>query len=471
MIARVGSQSMTLILLLLAGRFLTVELFGVFVLASILMNFATLQMYSGIYQYVMREPTFHETKGTALSLQILIAIGFVILTLLVSGLTLLAGWGELLAVLIASTAPITILSMIASWQEANILRDGEVKYYYAALLLSEFIGFAVGVLMLVNDFGVWSLIASRYVAGVLMMGLFSHRAGKLPRPSWNSADVRDIIRYSSGLYGNASLGFFSAYGAALILGGFMNATAVGLFRMGARTANAAFDIFAQTFRILTWQAVGRMAREERLSAELWPRLLAVNLMIMILVLGTLSILAEDLTLILLGEEWLGMVPILQILCWVRIFSSADQIAAAQLAAAGQTKFLFQVRLIEAAILLTLLLASVQFGMIAVAYALFPSTLFLNLVLLRKLMQMTETNISQIWPTLIPAILGALASLLVVYSISITLAEANSFIQIITSGGLGLATLLGIAFVPMRSWTMETLESISTAILPAQQSET
>ena len=109
MIARVGSQSMTLILLLLAGRFLTVEQFGVFVLASILMNFATLQMYSGIYQYVMREPTFHETKGTALSLQILIAIGFVILTLLVSGLTLLAGWGELLAVLIASTAPITIL--------------------------------------------------------------------------------------------------------------------------------------------------------------------------------------------------------------------------------------------------------------------------------------------------------------------------------------------------------------------------
>lgn len=471
MIARVGSQSMTLILLLLAGRFLTVELFGVFVLASILMNFATLQMYSGIYQYVMREPTFHQTKGTALSLQILVAIGFVILTLLVSGLALLAGWGELLAALIAATAPITILSMIASWQEANILRDGDVKYYYAALLLSEFTGFVVGVVMLINDFGVWSLIASRYVAGLLMMWLFSYRAGKLPRPTWNSADVRDILRYSAGLYGNASLGFFSAYGAALILGGFMNATAVGLFRMGARTANAAFDIFAQTFRVLTWQAVGRMAREERLSSELWTRLLAVNLMIMILVLGTLSILAEDLTLILLGEDWLGMVPILQILCWVRVFSSADQIAAAQLAAAGQTKFLFQVRLVEAAILLILLLASVQFGMIAVAYALFPSTLFLNLVLLRKLMQLTETNLSQIWPTFVPGILGALASLLVVYSISMTLADANGFIQIIASAGLGVATLLIIAFVPMRTWTLETLESISTAILPAQQSET
>ena len=470
MASRISSQTMTLVLLLLAGRFLTVELFGVFVLASILMNFAMVQMYNGIYHYVLREPAFEQNKGTAFSLQIIFSLTFMAIILLAGGLTYAVGWGELLALLIAATALVPVFGMFGSWQEAVLLRIGDVKFYYGALVASEVTGFVAAVGMLIAGHGVWALIANRYIASILFALALSLRSGKLPRPAWDMKAARAIISYSLGLYGNASLGFFSNYGAAIILGGFLSTTAVGIFRMGSRTAGAAFDIFAQTFRVLTWQAVGRMAREKRLSSELWTRLIAVNLAIMMFVLGSLSLLAHELTLLLLGEQWLPMVPILQILCWVRVLTSMDQISGAQLAAAGHTKFLFRARLLEAGILLSFLLISVQFGVVAVAYALFPSVIVFNAILLRKLMILTAANVGEVARAFAPGIIGAGLALIVVFAVSIALPVTSPVLRISITAIAGAAAFILIAFVPLRAWTLHTLQLISTAILPAEKNE-
>lgn len=463
---RIVSQTMTLVLLLLAGRFLTVELFGVFVLASILMNFAVMQMYSGIYHYVLREPAFETTRGTTFTLQMLFSAGFAAIILAASGLVYALGWGSLLGLLIAATAGMPILAMIGSWQEAVLLREGDVKFYYGSLIVSEMTGFLVGVLMLANGFGVWSLIVTRYIAASIVAIALSCKSGALPRPAWIPEHARDIIQFSLALYGNSALAFFSSSGADIILGGFLNARAVGLFRMGARTAGAAFDIFAQTFRILTWQAVGRMAREKRLSAELWTTLLAINLSIMVFVLGSLSLLADELTLLLLGPDWLGMVPVLQIVCCVKIVTSVDQIASAQLAAAGQTRFLFRTRLVEATILLLALLLTVQFGTVAVALGLFPSGLIYVVLLIRKLTSFTNTTILAVAKTVWPGLALSVCALASVFLVSRLVAGQTPVLAILITAFCGLTTYSVIAFIPLKTWTLHSLQIVSSAIMPA-----
>lgn len=468
MAARMTSQAMTLILLLLAGHFLTVELFGVFVLASILMNFSVMQMYSGIYHYVLKEPGFESRRETAFGLQILFSLGFALLILATSGLVHVFGWGDLLAVLIAATALMPVLAMLASWQEAVLLRRGEVKIYYAAAFGSEVSGFLLGVFLLLQGAGVWALIVNRYCAFILMGAALSLRVRTLPRPRLLPSDARPIIQYSLGLYGNAGLAFFSSYGAALIMGGFLSATAVGLYRMGARTATAAFDIFAQTFRILTWQAVGRMAREDRLPATLWTRLLAIDLSIMIFILGSLSLLAEDLTMLLLGPQWAGMVPVLQIICWVKVIASVDLVATAQLAAAGRTRFLFRARLLEGTILLAVLLVTVPFGMVAVTFGLFPPTIVYAVLLLRQLLDLTATKLRSAVAEIAPGILLATGSLAVVFLTASALDDQPAIITICTTAVVGLASYVLLAFVFLRDWTLATLHSVSTAILPSYE---
>lgn len=465
MAARVASQSMTLALLLLAGRFLSVELFGIFVLSSILMNFAVMQMYSGIYHYVLREPGFEESKGTALSLQVLYGLAFSVIILLSAGLVYLANWGDLLAVLIAATSAMPILAVIGSWQEANVLRSGDVKFYYGALVSSEIIGFLIGVGMLMAGFEIWSLIASRYCTAVIVAAILTLKSGLPGKLEWDRRSIRQIVNYSLALYGNSFLAFVTAYGAAIVLGGFLNAKAVGLYRMGSRTAGAAYDVFAQTFRVLTWQAVGRMARENRLSPNLWIRMVALNFSIMTFALGSLSILAEDLTLVLLGPEWLGMVPVLQIICIVKVLASVDQIGAAQLAAVGETRFLLRARLVQVATLTCSLLITVQFGMVAVALGLFPPTLVYLFLMLRKLIRFTEIDTATVVEAVAPGFLISACGLVTVFLLSILFQNKSAFVSIPAIATIGLGVYIGVAFIPLRNWTVTSLQTVSTAILP------
>ncbi len=466
---RITSQSMTLALLLVAGRFLDAELFGVFVLASIVMNFAIVQMYTGVYHYVLKQPDFEASEGTAFSLQLMTGAFYGVVILAAAGIAWAVGGDGLLVQLMAATALVPLIITVSSWQEAILLRRGEVKYYYGALLLAEVAGFCVALTMLMNGAGVWSLIVNRYCSAVGISLLLSFRSGRLPRLAFHREHASAIFRYSAGLYGNSALSFFSGSGAEIILGSFLSARAVGLFRMGARTSTAAYDIFAQTFRVLTWQAVGRMAREERLTPTLWTRLIAINLCIMTFVLGSLSLLATELTILLLGEKWLGMVPVLQVFCWLKVLNSVDMIASAQLAAAGYSKFLVRARSLEAGLTLVVLLASVQFGMMAVAYSLFiPAAIYISIILW-KLMRLTEASVGRLIMTVAPGLLLSGGSLAVVYAVSRALSVDSGLIVILLTAVAGSGAYLAIAFGPLRAWTLKTLQTVSVAILPAQDS--
>ena len=213
-----------------------------------------------------------------------------------------------------------------------------------------------------------------------------------------------------------------------------------------------------------------MAREKRLSAELWTSLLVINLSIMLFVLGSLSLLSHELIAVMLGGEWMAMVPVLQILCWAKIITSADQIVSAQLAAAGHTAFLFRSRVLEAIILLVALLCTVHFGIIAVAFGMFPSALVYVLRLTHKLTRLTDTTMLAVGRAVLPGLALGAAGLLVVFGASMLLEAQGPIVTIAVTAIVGVVTYVVTAFVAMRTWTLGLLHTVSTAILPASENE-
>jgi|GEM_PF-3074721 len=467
MVARIASQVMTLVLLLLAGRFLTIELFGIFALAVILLNFSQTIMFSGVYAYLLKEPDIRPTLPTAFTLHCAVAVFFFLAILLVGfGISFIPGQ-MLLAKLVAATCGIPLISLIGCWQEALALRRHKVRYYYLSLLTSEVLGFALGVWMLVNDYGVWSLVASRYVAFAVIATMLFVAERSLPRPGWNREHAKRITDYGAGLYGSAALTFLTLYWSDIAIGALLNARAVGLFRMGARTATAAFDIFAQTTRVLAWQVTGRYSREGRLREPVWVTMYASLITLVAAGLGSMAVLGEDLTLVILGEEWLPMVPVLQLICLVRIIATFDLVAAAQLAAAGDTKYLFRVRVGEAIILFITVFAGVAFGPVGVAVGMLPPAIYVAVRNMRRILHSTDTDIRAAFSTIWPA-----------FVIALTTVGAAAIGREVLSGlsplmRLGAASLIGIlgfciaAFIVFRHWTMGQVRALSDALMPAR----
>jgi len=61
--------------------------------------------------------------------------------------------------------------------------------------------------------------------------------------------------------------------------------------------------------------------------------------------------------------------------------------------------------------------------------------------------------------------------LVVYALSILLGDENPLISIPLIATAGLTVYIGIAFLPLRSWTLASLHLVSTAVLPRQVEST
>jgi len=470
MAVRVVTQGLALILLLVAGQILSVEMFGLYVLATILMQFSLSLMFTGIYNFVLKEPEFDQYAGTAFSLHGLFAVVFAILIALGGAIAFALMPDSQLWQFILATALVPLMIMFSSWQEAMLLRRQEVKYYYFAMFVAQVAGFTSGVIMLKMGYGVWSLILSRYVSSTTIMLILSLKAGMIPLPKWNTQHARKILTYSGGLYGNSILTFFTAYGSDIIIGGFLNATAVGLFRMGARTSTAAYDIFSQTTRILSWQVLGRLAREERITEPLWVKLYAANLLLVGAALGSMAVLGEDLTRVVLDERWLGMVPILQIVCMVRIVACFELVATAQLAAAGKTGFLFQARMIEAAVLAVALLVSVQFGMKAVAFGLLPSAICLMGILLFRVRRLTGTSLRKAFWQILPSVLIALSAIIPTAIAAYMLADVSPLHRLLLASLVGIFSMLIAALIIFRSWTMGLIHELSVAVLPRAEEE-
>lgn len=466
--ARVSSQAMAIVLLIIAGRFLSVDEFGVYVLASIMIILPLTLLYTGVYHYILREPRFEQTKGSAFSLQLVFALALSVFVLLIAWLTLTMGWGRFLAILIASTTLLPILGAFGSWHEGIVLRRGKVAYYYGCLFFSEFVGFIIGVYTLYIGFGVWSLIIGKFVTAIVFPLALAFKSERMPKPAWNQDDIPEIFNYATGLYGNVILSFVSAYGATIITGAFLTTTAVAFLRMATRTAGAAFDIFSQTFRTLAWQAVGRMAREETSSATTLIGMLALYLSIVTFVLGALCILSQDAVYILLGEKWLDIVPILQIICCIKIIGTAEQLSSAQLSAAGRTRFLVKARTVEAVIITISVLIASQFGLVAVALSMIPAIVVFIVICYREMLRMLDVSVKQVILGIAPGVLGAFAALSTVYTSSVLMSESGALFRLIASSAIGAGAYLLIAAVPLRHWTQRTLKTVSTAILPAKE---
>lgn len=461
--ARVISQLTSLAILIVAGRFLNPELFGVFVLATILMNIGASVQYSGIYNYILREGGLRDHIRTAFTLHALVGVTFILGIVTLSALVHLLGGSGLLALLILSTAPIPFGFIFTSWFEALLLRNGDVKFYYWLLLGTDLLGFVTTISLLLLDFQIWALIFARYAAVSMIVLVLLLKVRRIPIPGFRIKQARKISAYSIPLYGEKLLSIFTGYGAEIAIGSVLNSRAVGLFRMGMRTSTAAFDVFSQTARVLIWQIVGQLARQDRIHEPIWIKIFALLLAAVGTALGLLIVVAQPFVSIVLGEDWIQIAPIIQIVCCVKIFSVFSLVANAQLAAAGATKLVLKVRLYEALTLAASLSFLVFYGPLGAAASLFPPVLVGSVMLYQRLSAVTETQSRQVLTEILPAVTISALSVLVGAVVYQLCFGQSVWLQVLLPSLAGGLTFLGVALLVFRTWVNNTIRILSDAL--------
>ena len=269
-LARSLQQISTLIMAVLAARFLQPGDYGIYSLGIVFIILVQTLTYTGFYQFILTSK--HKDE-------LVLSTCFWLILALVTAASLVLALGawplewffaaEHLGMVIFLLAVMQPLASIGAWSSAALLRRGQAMLNFQIMFTQNLLALVGGTVMIAFWHSLYALVAFRAIRVVTGAVLYAMFGRDYPRFHFSRALARKATRFSAGLYGSRLLGFFSQYAADLLLGAFHTPTEVGLYRFGNRMATGITDAATQPMSNFASMQFGAAARKNAdLSAVL-----------------------------------------------------------------------------------------------------------------------------------------------------------------------------------------------------------
>jgi len=221
-----------------------------------------------------------------------------------------------------------VMGSIVVQFNALMRRELNLKGIAIITFIAQLVGFVCAVTMVINGFGIWSLIfaaiASQLVSSLMLLNRAA-RYGWFPRLVFKLDNVIEMIRFGIYRIGAAFLNTINTKIDQLAIGAFLNISALGFYTIAH---NLAMQPFSRINPVLTKVSFPVFAKIKNDDARLLRGYRKGLRMIMVvnapLLIGLIA-LAPHVIPTLLGPGWEESIPVLQILSLYVLLRSATNI--------------------------------------------------------------------------------------------------------------------------------------------------
>ncbi|HHY57775.1 MAG TPA: oligosaccharide flippase family protein [Chloroflexi bacterium] len=338
-------------------RLLTPQIYGEFALGMFFYSLFQLRGKLGLnFAFAQQKAVTGETVGTLFTLDVLLGLGGLLLTLAATPFLLYFGYSQ--AVLIVAVA-MAVLAFLESFLAVfGVVLEANLHFKPVSIISSVVmpISYVPAFLLAMGDGKQYSLLAQAAAFSILgqIVGLFYilHALRPLLRLHWQyrPALAVDYLRF----------------GATTGIGNFIagQVTQLDNFILGTLSGTTALGYYDRAYRIAQWPAlllnavIGRAAvftysqlrdDHERLQRSS-TMLLWISANVATPVALALFLSAPDLVLLLFGAQWLPVVPILRILLLVSVVRPLWENLGALFIGVGQPRRIIEVSLVQLAVL-------------------------------------------------------------------------------------------------------------------------
>ena len=272
---------------------------------------------------------------------------------------------QLLTVVLASTF---LLNGITTQFRADLNRNLQFGRLSSVEVVAQVLGLGVGVTMAVNGFGYWSLAGQQVSQIVFQIIALVIASGWFPGGIARDAPMRGFLTFGFHIFGAQLLGYASRNVDSIVIGARLGAEPLGLYnrafqlmllplnQINAPSTRVALPILSrlqdQPARFAAFVSFGQIAM----------------LNIVSLVLAFCGAQAYAIIAIALGDQWLGSVPVFQILLIAGFFQTAGYVVYWIFLAKGLTRSNLMYALATRPVMIVLILVGSIWGLYGVAWA-------------------------------------------------------------------------------------------------------
>lgn len=233
------------------------------------------------------------------------------------------------------------------------------------LAMSVLSGIA-GVYMAYKGFGVWALVWPGLITSMIGTAIIWRVTGWRPMLAFSRESFKEMFGFGSKILCSSLINTIYSNLSSLIIGKFYTPADLGLYGRGYQFPSFPSGFVQGAILRVAYPLLANVNNEapERL-ADIYQRVLRLPVFLLIPVLVGLASIAHPLVLVLLGDKWLGCVPILQIACFGCLWAPLTHINLNLLYVKGRSDLVLRLEVFKKTIAFAMLIASFKFGVLGI----------------------------------------------------------------------------------------------------------
>ena len=364
-----GSQGLSFAIYIVLSRILTPSEYGVFALALGITAIANVVLFQGFGDALIERKVVNEDDlSTAFWTNLGLGIG------IAAALYLSAPWlsalfhAPRLGPVIATMAALCVLRALVSVHSALCRRELKMSLFAARALTGYILGGAAGITLALLGWGVWSLVICQIVQAVAILMVMWMTIAWRPRLRFSLTSFRELAAFSGSFIAASVLTSITDKIDNLIIGLFLDVTAVGYYTLAFKLLQAVGLIAMSPLQAIMMPVLARLARDRRKFADEYIRLVTASTVTWLPIVAAVGVIAPTLLPLAFGDRWDGAVPVLRAMCFACFSVTLWSFTGQALSALGRPQLYAGLAALQLAVAGLAFAVASRFGIVAVGAA-------------------------------------------------------------------------------------------------------
>jgi teichuronic acid exporter len=457
-IGRIVSQTVTWVATIVVIRLLAPEDYALIAISGLVIGFTELLRELGLgAAIVQRNDLNEEQMRTIFGLIIIVHILLFLLIYFIAPVVARFFEEEELVQIIRVAAlqlPILIFAVIPN---ALMVRAMRFKWMSIVQASSTIAASLTTLTMAYNGFGVWSLIAGQFAATLTNTIGFLLGQPYLKWPLFSLQKIGGLVSYSSHVFGADLLYYFYTRADVVVVGKLLDATALGFYTVAYNLATLPMNKISGVLSSVGFPAYARIKHNILEVKSKFLFTVEANSLIFFPVLWGISVVADDLVMVLLGSKWLSATVVLQLVTLIIPLQMTGPLARPALLGIGRAD-LFMSTIVTNAICVPIALAIGSFwGLGGVSAGWIMGFSLAYCINLSRFLPVLHITFAEFGKAVGPAILMSSGMYVIVISVKFTfLSDIDLFHRLFLSVLIGVLVYGSLLVTLSRSAFMRVL---------------
>lgn len=347
------------------ARMLSPEDYGLTALPAVFMAISGIFVSGGFGTALVRKPDLKE-EDLSTAFYYSMAVGFFCYVLLFIAAPWIADFynAPVLTSLMRVTAISFLYSPLGTVQGVLLQKRLDFKTPTKVSVVCRILSGVIGIVMAYTGYGVWALVISGLVSGMVGMLITLWVVRWFPKTGWSKESFSYLWGFGNKLMGAWLIGTVYENIAPVIIGKYFSPAQLGEFNRAQGYAKMPSQNVTGTLQSVTFPVLSQIQDDDERLARSYRKMLRVSAFIVFPLMMMLAALARPLVLALITEKWEACIVLLQIMCLSMMWYPIHAINLNLLEVKGRSDLFFRLEIIKRGVGLLILIATLPLGLVA-----------------------------------------------------------------------------------------------------------